>query len=165
MAIYQFPFRVVPRKGVFIVHGIIPSDIGVSIGDVDFDTVLEGYWTVADIPFETIKLEVDMIISTANWGGDSTWFNWKTETAIVDNDASMVINADNGYILAFEFRFDLREPNLHFFHAMLGIASKHDLLLVDLNSGHLFQPVWDEIEGDVMKSQAFRFVESIEKRI
>src|SRR5690554_731584 len=90
MAVYQYFLAVIPKEGINIKHKIIPSEINVNTETGYFEFDSEIYWNEVKINLEIIITKMDSIIERANWGNDSTNFNWKHYTENVDNDASKI---------------------------------------------------------------------------
>jgi hypothetical protein len=162
MAIYQYYLAFIPKVGLLKKHGVIPTEINVNTEDGYFDANTEQYWELAEINFDNVKLEIDKLIEKADWGNDEECFIWKTETNVLDNDASMSINVETKKIEHLSFRADLREPQLKFLNGMLDLAKKKEMLLMD-RKGKIFSPEYNEIENYIKNSNSFKFIENPEK--
>jgi hypothetical protein len=83
--------------------------------------------------------------------------NWKFYSSEVDNDASMSINEETGKIEEIRFRADLREKNLKFLRAIIGLAVKSEWLLMDMK-GNLVNPSLKEIGRLIKLSNSYKFL-------
>lgn len=162
MAIYQYYLALVPKTGLLIKHKEIPKEIEVSIETGYFEAKTEEYWKLAQINYINIKIEIDKIISKANWGDESDSFNWKTNSDDVDNDAWMSINSVDKKIVELSFRADLRDPDLRFLNEMLVLARKYDMIIMD-SKGNLINPVFDELKDYIKMSSNYKFLVNPEK--
>ena len=164
MAIYQYYLAFIPKIGLLKKHGVIPTEINVNTEDGYFDAKTEQYWELAEINFDNVKLEIDKLIEKADWGNDEECFIWKTETNVLDNDASMSLNSETKKIEHLSFRADLREPQLKFLIGMLQLAKTNEMMLMN-RKGNLLNPNFDELKSFIKMSNPFKFIENPEKFI
>ena len=162
MAVYQYFLAVIPKEGINIKHKIIPSEINVNTETGYFEFDSEIYWNEVKINLEIIITKIDSIIERADWGNDSTSFNWKNYTENVDNDASIYLEEQNLKIKEFSFRADLREKNLEFLKNMIELGKENEWFFMDRN-GKLLNPELEEIMKSIQTSNAYSFLEDPHK--
>lgn len=158
MAIYQFYLAVIPKAGLLHKHEQIPNEIKVSTETGYFESNTEEYWELAGIPSEPIIQAIDTLVNKANWGNDNSYFNWKTYTDVLDNDASMSTNETSGNIIELSFRADLREKDLQFLKGMIELGKQYDWLFMD-RKGNLAEPDSIEIGRLIEMSNSYKFLQ------
>ena len=162
MAVYQYYLEVLPKKGILKKHNLIPSNIKVSTETGYFESESELYWNEIKCSAENIITIIDSIIERANWGNDSTNFNWKHYSETLDNDASIYLNEPDFTIKEFSFRVDLRDENFEFLKNMTKLANENEWIFMD-RTGLLINPNLEELKENILKSNAYNFLENPHK--
>src|SRR5687767_15083666 len=125
MAIWQFNLTAIPRKGVLEKYEVIPKTLDRSF----FEDL--NLWASTSLDINTLIGRIDKIVKRADYG-DENWFNWKTQTEEVDNDASLLLNTTTKKIEYLHFRADLREEKLVYLNEVIRLATDYDWMFVDL---------------------------------
>ncbi|MBO9702261.1 MAG: hypothetical protein J7604_18775 [Sporocytophaga sp.] len=164
MAIYQFYLVVIPRVGLLMKCGRIPERIIINTNSGYFESMTKEYWNLADVDSNKIVLEIDQLISRAQYGNNEIVHSWKYYAESLDIDAFMCLNQETSKIEELSFRTDLREENLYFLLNMLDLGKKYDWLFMDRN-GILANPNIEEIIELIKKSNNYRFLKDPYKYI
>lgn len=187
MAIYQYRIQVIPEKSVLVKYGSIPEKLYINRkgwsefhnsqeyydamdafinNDVDIDIKPDfedaytfNWWENIKIDKTELVYTIDNLISRRYSPSEHEgWISWKSENEdIEDHDAYLEFD-ENNYIKKFSFRTDIRHKTNRFISNIVKICKKHDLLLMDDSTGILSKPDFKDINMNVMKSDAGRFI-------
>src|SRR5687767_9043017 len=108
MAIWQFNLTAIPRKGILEKYGLIPE----KLDRKSVDSFSQDLWFSTNLNVIKIIDQIDKIVKRADYGNDENWFNWKTYTDEVDNDACLSLSDVTKKVEELHFRADLREKDL-----------------------------------------------------
>lgn len=157
MAIYQYYLAVIPSEGLLKKYDSIPASIRTSSETGYFESEAEKYWQEVEISSAELVSKLDRIISRADWGNDSTSYNWETNTKEADNDASMSLKEGKSSIGEFSFRADLREKNLTFLMKMIELGKSYQWIFMD-RTGKLMKADFDLIKVSIKESNNYKFL-------
>lgn len=138
-----------PRAGIMKVHGHIPEELsgyrGLWNPACEAEEVYPNYWQ-EEGP-ERFAGEVgSMLPAGTHWSDSALLFG------DMEGNRAEIWQGDE-----FEFRFDLREPNLELIRIVVDFANRHDLLWVSERRGRPMAPTLTEVLTDVQKSDAYQF--------
>ena len=172
MATYQFLTFVLPKKAIEKKYGVIPKKLEIKhaewekywdrwdmelheMPDPEFeDAISTKWWKGIEVDIVQLRNSIDKIITRAEWNGGKSW---KTENAEFDHDLSIDFNEKENYIEDFRFRTDLRDTNLDFLKAMLGLCDRNEWMLMD-EKGNLSEPKPEDLVELIKASRTHLFI-------
>jgi hypothetical protein len=169
MAAWQFRLEAIPRKELIDLWGFMPQKLPINFEEADdvlpekwaeivrnYDDLRQKCWFLNNVAPSVIIQEIDKCVKRASWS-DELHLSWKTFSKQVDNDAGLLLNAENGKIERLSFRADLRERGVVFLKNMIALAAQFDWLLLD-SKGNIVEPIYDEVKKLILISHAYKVV-------
>ena len=153
MAVWQYNLIVVPKESIKSDYECI-----FETNETKFLPEIELFWKNVNVDLSNLALEIDKLVSRANWNEVNN-FAWKGNSETnEDNDCNIFLKSKN-QIMSFNFRTDLRnEANVSsFLNGMLKICRLNDFVLINLN-GEILEPILEVVVENLKFSNSLRFL-------
>lgn len=159
MAIWQYPFHVIPQKDIQNELGELPSHLKIE-EEGEWINVVDSseFWSNSTLDSKPIISMIDKLLPKETWSNSTDCSGWKGNSENQeDNDCWL--DYENGYVTSFSFRVDMRDlKNLgSFLEPMLEICRENELILIGENQ-KVVRPEVDEVKPMLLESNAVGFV-------
>ncbi len=114
-------------------------------------SVAKQIWLRRELNSKGIIIELDKLISRADWVNSEDWIYWKGDTEnYEDNDVTLIFDKETKLISAFEFRFDLRTNSTSFIENIINIC--HNFQLGFVIDNKIIKPITSDYLDLITKS-------------
>jgi hypothetical protein len=155
MAVWQFRFSLLPKKGVSQKHETFPKFLleykaNFNNANSSVDEVYENYWEGFDLEVLSRRFE-DALPVIDSWSENLSIYGYE--------DGSRVeVSEDEIYV-----KFDTRQPDYTFLREVITTAKSYDCVCVLEEDGQLMFPDFELILEHLSQSRAYRFCEDPDK--
>lgn len=152
MAVWQFRFSLLPRKGVLRKHKTFPDFLpeykaNFNHTGATVDENYENYWEAFDIGALSDCFEKNIPCVES----------WSEELAIYgcEEGSKVEVSEDEVYV-----KFDTRKPNYTFLRQVVDLAKSFDCIFAIEEDGRLIDPAFEVMLEYLHNSRAYRFCEN-----